>query len=545
MESIQDRIERVRLDLGEIKDFYKVRFSPTRYERLQKFYNDELSSLDKAPFEDYDQEGKIDFLLLKSYLRLKLRQLKQDAEKDDKVLEYLGGHFPLRAAVLISARQAVGPMDGKATATLLTELSGHIVSTKDRIVKEVLVAEPTTALRAANGLTELLSQLQEWYAFYAEYDPLFTWWVAAPWPKVEDALADLVKTIKTVVLGLDPLDEDKIIGEPIGQDGLLDALESEMIPYTPEELIEIAKKEYAWCENEMQKAAAAMGHADWRAALEEVKNEYVPPGQQPQLVRSLTMEATEYVKKYDLVTVPPIAEETWQTFMMTPAAQKMNPFFLGGDCIIVSYPTSGMSHADKLMSLRGNNIHFARATVFHEMIPGHHLHAHYWLRHRAYRYLFETPFCIEGWAFYWEMVLWDAPSWTKTPQNRIGMLFWRMHRCARIVFSLKYHLGEMTPEECVELLVDWVGHERATAEGEVRRSIMGDYGPLYQAGYMLGALQLYRLRKEVVVEGGMGEKAFHDKFLRSNMMPVELFRALVKDQELDKDFKTKWRFYDS
>lgn len=543
--SIQDRITRVQCDLIDIESFYKVRFSPSRYSRLEQLFKDELNALDKAPFDAYDQEGKIDYLLLKNHLHRKLQQLEQDAIRDEKVLVFLGSFFPFKLASLIQARQGVEPMDGKATATLLVDLMEHIALVKSRIMKKQEIPEPTTALRAATTLVKLRSQLQEWYSFYAGYDPMFTWWLSDPWPKMEAALADLVNTIKTVTLGLDPEDTDTIIGEPIGRAGLLEALESEMIPYSPEELIAIAHKEYTWCENEMTKAATAMGHTNWRTALEAVKNEYVPPGTQPQLVKKLTLEATEYVKKHDLVTVPPVCEETWQTFMMAPSAQKTNPFFLGGESIIVSYPTSSMSHPDKLMSMRGNNVHFARATVFHEMIPGHHLHMHYLARHRSYRQIFDTPFCIEGWAFYWEMLLWDAESWDKTPQNRIGMLFWRMHRCARIVFSLKYQLGEMSAQECVELLVDWVGHERATAEGEVRRSVMGGYGPLYQAGYMLGGIQLYNLRKEVVRDGrhGLSEKVFHDRFLKANMMPVELFRALVTGQELEEDFKSTWRFY--
>jgi hypothetical protein len=545
IESIGERIKRVQCDQADIEDFYKVRFSPTRYARLEKFCNDELSSLDKEPFDAYDQEGKIDYLLLKNHLNRKVRQLKQDAIKDEKVLIFIGSFFPFKFTILIQARQRVEPMDGKATATLLTELMEHIAMAKSRIMKKQEIAEPAIALRAATTVIELRSQLQEWYAFYADYDPMFTWWLSDPWSKVEAALADLVNIIKTVALRLDPEDTETIIGEPIGRVGLLEALESEMIPYSPEELIAIAHKEYTWCEIEMTKAAKAMGHANWRTALEAVKNDYVPPGSQPQLVKDLALEATSYVKQHDLVTVPPISEETWQTFMMPPSAQKINPFFLGGTSIIVSYPTSSMSHPDKLMSMRGNNVHFARATVFHEMIPGHHLHMHYLARHRAYRQMFDTPFCIEGWAFYWEMLLWDAESWVKTPQNRVGMLFWRMHRCARIVFSLKYQLGEMSAQECVELLVDWVGHERATAEGEVRRSVMGGYGPLYQAGYMLGGIQLYNLRKEVMGNRrqGMLEKEFHDRFLKANMMPVELFRALITGQKLEKGFKSAWRFY--
>lgn len=326
--------------------------------------------------------------------------------------------------------------------------------------------------------------------------------------------------------------------------GLQADLKAEMIPYTPEELIRIGETEYEWCEKEMQKASQELGYGgDWRAALEYVKDLYVEPGEQPQLIQDLATEAIDYVKKKDLVTVPELCEETWRMFMMSPARQKVNPFFLGGDSILVSYPTDTMDYESKLMSMRGNNIHFARSTVFHELIPGHHLQLFMNARHKPYRSMFDTPFWIEGWSFYWEVILWDK-GFPKTPENRIGMLFWRMHRCVRIIFSLKFHLSLMTPQQCIDLLVNMVGHERSTAEGEVRRSFNGDYSPLYQAGYMLGGLQLYSLRHELVDKGTMSEKKFHDRILQENEMPIELLRALVEDKPLTEDFKASWKFYD-
>ena len=123
--------------------------------------------------------------------------------------------------------------------------------------------------------------------------------------------------------------------------------------------------------------------------------------------------------------------------MMSPERQKVNPFFLGGEEMLVSYPTASMSEDDKLMSMRGNNIHFARATVFHEVIPGHHLQEFMAERYNAHRNAFDTPFLVEGWALYWEMLLWDL-GFPATPENRVGVLFWRMHRCARIIFSLEF-----------------------------------------------------------------------------------------------------------
>jgi len=89
-------------------------------------------------------------------------------------------------------------------------------------------------------------------------------------------------------------------------------------------------------------------------------------------------------------------------------------------------------------------------------------------------------------ALYWEMLLSDD-GFAKTPEQRIGMLFWRMHRQARIIFFLRFHLGEWSPQQCIDFLVDRVGHERANAEADVRRSFNGTYPPLYQLAYMTGS----------------------------------------------------------
>ncbi len=76
--------------------------------------------------------------------------------------------------------------------------------------------------------------------------------------------------------------QSEIVGNPIGRDALLSELQYEMIAYTPEELIELARTELAWCEDQMKKAAREMGKGDdWKAALEHVKTLHVEPGKQP------------------------------------------------------------------------------------------------------------------------------------------------------------------------------------------------------------------------------------------------------------------------
>lgn len=544
-DSIRDRIERITEDLKEIKKFYPIKVSSTRTQRLHQFLTSELHSLRDQPFHLYDQQEKVDYLLIKNHLERQLRELQLDSVQNKKTTPLL----PFAKAIIgLCENRAIGsPLEPQNAAQELFESQGQINELVHRINSDSTQFNvgKNSAFRAASTIDSLRDHLGEWFGFYKGYDPSFDWWVSHPYGVVDASLETVASTIREKLVGIDQKNEDAIVGQPIGRDGLRAELLAEMIPYSPEELISIGENEFVWCVNEMKKASKDMGFDDWHQALEHVKNDYVEPGKQTQLVRDLAEEATSFVEEHKLVTVPPLAKETWRMFMMSPERQKVNPFFLGGKSIIVSYPVSTMNHEDKLMSMRGNNIHFSRATVFHEMIPGHHLQLFMNARHRPYRRLFDTPFWIEGWSLYWEFILWDNDRFKKTPQNRIGMLFWRLHRCARIIFSIKFHLGQMSPQECIDLLVDQVGHERATAEGEVRRSLNGDYSPLYQAGYMLGALQIYALRKEMVDSGRMAEIDFHDQFLKGNRMPIELVRALMQNQALTPDFQTSWKFYSS
>lgn len=543
--TLRGLVEQITEDLKDIETFLPITISTRRKERLHEFLTLELDSLKQheASFQCLNQESHVDYILIKNYMERKLRQLDLDHKQDEKASSLIP--FAAILVDLCEARALVLPMKPQEAAQKLFEVQKGIEKVIDQVENNCTRngIEKTTAFRAAQIIDSLGKHLSEWYLFYKGYDPSFDWWVSSPYGVVAKDLEKLSQIIRERLVGIRPGDDGAIVGQPIGREGLAADLRAEMIPYTPEEIISIGENEFDWCITELKKATSDMGLNDWHEALERVKNEYVEPGSQTKLVKDLVYEAVTFVEKYDLVTVPQVAKDSWQMFMMSPERQRVNPFFLGGDSIIVSYPTDTMDHEAKLMSMRGNNVHFSRATVFHEMIPGHHLQMHVNARVNPYRRIFDTPFSVEGWALYWEFLLWDDERFEKTPENRIGMLFWRLHRCARIIFSIKFHLGQMKPQECIDLLVNEVGHERATAEGEVRRSLSGEYSPLYQAGYMLGALQIRALRNEVVGQGIMTEKLFHDTFLKENRMPNEIMRALMLGKRLSPDYEPSWRFY--
>lgn len=591
---MRNSIERYALDRGSLARSYPVAVSRSRRDRFRKFYTGWLESLRSQDFDAMSQDGKIDYVLFRNHLEYELRQLDIQGRQISEIEPLLP--FGEKIVELEEARRRMEPINSQKVAATLNELKKQVDERRRAIetslretrgggdtntATESLRPKKTVANRAIAAINGLRNNLRNWYTFYNGYDPVFTWWNEEPYRALDQSMTAYAGFIAERVVGIRTEgggqtaagqtrgaggpggggpggggggfqrppssaragDASDIVGDPIGREALLSELGSEMIPYTPEELIAIGEKEMAWCENEMKKASRQLGFGDdWHKALEHVKNLYVEPGKQPEMIRDLALEAIKFVEDNNLVTVPELARESWRMEMMTPERQLVSPFFLGGEVIQVSFPTNTMAHEQKMMSMRGNNVHFSRATVHHELIPGHHLQGFMSARNKPYRGVFGTPFWTEGNALYWELLLWDL-NFAKTPENRIGMLFWRMHRCARIIFSLSFHLEKMTPQECIELLVNKVGHERDNATAEVRRSFDGSYGPLYQIAYLIGGLQQYAMHKELVGTGKMTNKQYNDALLKENRIPIEMLRAAITNQKLTRDFRTQWKFY--
>ena len=490
--------------------------------------------------------------LLKNRLNAELHQLAIQKKQTADMQELLP--FAETIEAILEEKRLMRRPDAEKDAAALTEMVKQMTAARLRLDPKVKGAnsgevsgkpkvDPVTANRALLVTAQLSSQLKEWFDQNNGYDPLFSWWVDQPYKDADKALTSYSAFLKEKLIGIAPDDKTTIIGDPVGRDALMNELADNMIPYTPEELIAIAQTEYDWCMHEMLIASREMGFGDnWHAAVEKVKQMHVPPGEQPELIRKLVVEGSDFVKTNQLVTVPPLADETWRMIMMTPQRQLVNPFFTGGDEISVSYPTDTMTFEQREMSMRGNNVPFARATAFHEMIPGHFLQFYMSARYKPYRRAFSTPFWHEGNSLWWEMLFWNK-GFDRTPEERAGALVWRMHRSARIIFTMNFHLGRWTPQQCVQSLIDNVGFEPDNATAEVRRSFDGSVGPLYQSAYLLGALQFRALHAELVDSKKMTDREFHDAILHENSMPIEMLRADLEDQKLTRDFKTSWKFY--
>ncbi len=651
-------------DRDQLARFYHVP-SPARFARLKRFDLDWAAALDALKPGLLGAGAARDRLAFLKDIQADLKRIEAEAAAAAQIGPLVP--FAEDIASMEEARMRMDSMDAEKTAVRLSravEKIGRVraaldAASGDPAKLSALASGQDLVTWAADSVKDLRRTLQDWFNFYNDFDPLFSWWMAQPYkqaakdleeyevflrnrvvaavpaaqapapapvdvvpasapaaaevpdlaalmafpqdemwtilqqfrgnrggrggqgrgnaaPPAREYFAGWLKALKMLDFGrlsrlaqIDYLslrntlevqirrfdrppqanvprktDASGITGPAIGREALLLALSEELIPYTPEQLIDLGNKEFAWCEAEMKKASREMGFGDeWKRAIENVKDLHAPPGKQPDVVRDLMFQAADYLRARDLITVPEIERETLRMEMMSPQRQLVNPFFTGGDLISVSYPAGVMTTVQKIESMRGNNIPFSHATAFHEMIPGHNMQYYIGPRLAAVR---GTPggtsFWGEGWPVYWETLLYDM-GFDDTPELRVGALFWRMHRCARIVFSMKFHLGQWSPQECIDYLVDKVGHERENATAEVRRSFVGSNGPLYQAAYLTGALQMRELRKEIVDSGAMTLKAFHDAVIRMGSMPIALVRLALGHQPLRPDMNLDWKCF--
>ena len=547
---MREAIERYNADRQGLERFYDVGFSEEHLTRFETFDNEWMTRLKKMDFAALTRKDQIDYLLLRNYIDHAQHQLITQRTLGKETAPLLP--FAEKVAEIERKRSRVDILDPEQSAKTLAAITSEVKKVRGEVVAEStkptagqIKASAKAARHAAQTVEEVKQTLGGWFAYYDGFRPNFGWWCRKPFETLNAALDDYSRFLRDQIANYKPDDDSVLVGDAIGRAALLDDLKSEMIAYTPEELIQIAERELAWCTDQMKLASKEMGKGDdWKAALEAVKEQHVSPGEQDELVAKTAREAIAFLDKNELVTIDPLCRETWRVQMLSAQEQKYLPFAAyGGQKVLVAYATDQMDYEARQMSMRANNSHFTRIVVPHELIPGHHLQGYMAERYARYRGLFSTPFLVEGWSLYWEMLLWDK-NYARGPEDRIGMLFWRMHRCARIIVSLGFHLNKMTPPQMVDYLVDRVGHERAAATSEVRRYIGGSYAPLYQVGYMIGGLQLRALHKDLVGVGNgkLTERQFHDAVLHEGSIPVDMIRAALTDIPLQADYTPTWKF---
>ena len=180
-----------------------------------------------------------------------------------------------------------------------------------------------------------------------------------------------------------------------------------------------------------------------------------------------------------------------------------------------------LSAEQRAQQMFGHNRYGMLLTNVHEGYPGHHLQlVHASAVDSAVRkLLWNTVFC-EGWALYCEQLMLDEGV-SDDPRYRLFQLKDQLWRACRVVIDVQLHLGAMTFEQAVDMLVDVAHLERPNAIGEVRRYTQSPTQPM---SYLMGKQQILDLRERERARLGARFElgAFHDRLLSYGTIPVAL-----------------------
>ncbi len=478
--------------------------------RLHAFSSRRWQQLEQLPFAELSRARQLDYIVFGSWLQRELAGLEDEALR----LAELADVFPW-VSVLVDLSEA----DRQAVPWDYAELSRRLQAMQKGLASQEVSGSPQL-VRAARGWTgrgiDLCKQLRK---EQLPRDPLLGWWLAEPLEAVQKGLEDYAAKLDE---SLEQMRQQAGNIFAIGEEAFALELERHAVPHTPRSLLAFGQEQFAAIEAELQREAEKIAPGEpWQTALQLVKQDIAEPGQQRVEVAALAREAIDFVRTQRLFRVPELCAEIWYLTPIDREAQQRFPFaYYSGNRMGVAYAEDGMAIEGKWQAMLGNNRHFTRNVVPHELIPGHHLQRFYADRYNAQRKPYSsTPFYVEGHGLYTELLL-DEQGFFRTPEERMGSLFWRLIRAARIIVSTRYHLGEMQQQEMVDFLIEKVGLEESGARGEVDRYMT--YSPLYQAAYLTGAHQILALRESCREAWGDGFnlESFHEAFLRQGALPI-------------------------
>lgn len=170
------------------------------------------------------------------------------------------------------------------------------------------------------------------------------------------------------------------------------------------------------------------------------------------------------------------------------------------------------------------------ATLFHELIPGHHFQISLSFEDKSHhsldKYLWNAGFG-EGWALYTERLT-DEMGLYYDDISRLGMLSNEALRTARLVVDPGIHVMGWNRQQAVDYLKLHTALDENIIESEVDRYIMM---PGQATSYMLGKREIETLRQ--LAKESLGEhfdiREYHYQVLKNGAVTLPMLRAQIQD----------------
>jgi uncharacterized protein (DUF885 family) len=168
------------------------------------------------------------------------------------------------------------------------------------------------------------------------------------------------------------------------------------------------------------------------------------------------------------------------------------------------------------------------AMAFHEGIPGHHLQlaiaGELPDSVPALRKYADSAAYAEGWGLYTERLA-DEMGLYSSDIDRLGMLAADSMRACRLVVDTGLHALGWGREQAVEYMLANSPLRPGVVRPEIDRYIVN---PGQATSYMIGRLEIQRMRREAEARPGFDIKRFHSAVLDSGLLPLGVLDEVVR-----------------
>ncbi len=244
-------------------------------------------------------------------------------------------------------------------------------------------------------------------------------------------------------------------------------------------------------------------------------------------------EATEFVKKHDLVTVPqkPVDVIVMPEFKRGPAiayCDSPGPLEANGKTLFAIAPPPNDWSAERRASFyREYNNDMLHDLTVHEAMPGHYVqlaHANEFHAPTLVRAIFQSGTFIEGWAVYAEQFM--AEAGYGGPEVKMQQLKMRLRVICNAIIDQRIHMGDMSEKEAIAFMEKEGFQQEGEAVGKWKRARISS---TQLSTYFVGVSEHLDLRARAKAKEGKAFdlKKYNDRVISFGSPPVKYVRQML------------------
>src|SRR5205809_2409483 len=280
-------------------------------------------------------------------------------------------------------------------------------------------------------------------------------------------------------------------------------------------------------------AGLADKHKVTAAVLDKLAEQHPNDATVVDFAKTITTEATDFVKQHDLVTVPNvpldvIAMPEFKRGVAIAYCDSPGPLDKTSKTFFAVAPTpKDWSKQRKESFFREYNNNEIRDLTVHEAMPGHYLqlaHANEFRAPTLVRAIFRSGTFIEGWAVYCEQMM--ADQGYGGPEVKMQQLKMRLRAIANAILDQSIHAGNMTEQQAMDLMTKEAFQQEGEAVAKWKRARLTS---AQLSTYFVGATEHLDLRAadQNQLDKDFDLKKYNDRVISYGSPAVKYVRELM------------------